>query len=377
MEACLNEHRVSGVVRHHTNPGPVVFFKIRGHDRSLPLVLTTLALVGALAITCFGRNKSPSGAAAGGDPAWPSRTFRFEYDTRVPRLPAGAHGLRLWIPVPQSDPYQTISNVVIESPVPYSMHSEPEYGNQYAYLEFDADKVEGPVEVKMRFQVTRRERHADLSAYQSVSATKPMPDGLEMHRSLQPDHLVPIDGLIGHLSQEHTQGLADPLQKARAIYEYVVSTMKYDKTGQGWGRGDALFACDVKKGNCTDFHALFIGMARAAGIPARFQIGFPIPANQRSGEIPGYHCWALFYLNGTGWVPVDASEAWKNPQRHDYYFGNFDEDRVQFTEGRDIVLDPRQQGTPLNYFIYPYAELDGKPWTDVEHKFSFQDAEAN
>ncbi len=365
-------------MRDYTGPGSVdAPLKRAGQVGSLHVALTALALLGGLAIACFGRDKSPSRAAAAGDQAGRSRSFQFEYDTRIPSLPADAHALRLWIPVPQSDPQQTISGVEIESPAPYSMHSEPEYGDQYAYLEFDPAKVQGPVEVKMRFRATRWERHADLAAYPPGGAARPLPDGPEMRRSLQPDHLVPIDGLIGHLSQEQTRGLADPLQKSHAIYEYVVSTMKYDKTGQGWGRGDALFACDVKKGNCTDFHALFIGMARAAGIPARFQIGFPLPANQHSGEIPGYHCWALFYLNGTGWVPVDASEAWKNPQRHDYYFGNFDEDRVQFSEGRDIVLDPRQQGGPLNYFVYPYAELDGKPWTGVEHKFSFQDVEAN
>jgi transglutaminase-like putative cysteine protease len=363
------------MMRHNTSAESDVHLKSAGQARSLYPAVTALAVLGALAIACFGGDKSPSRVAAHSDRAGRSRTFQFEYDTRILTLPADAHAVRLWIPVPQSDPHQMISGIQVESPAPYSMHNEPEYGNRYAYMELDFPKVQVPAEVKMRFRATRWERHADLAAYPPGGAAGPLSYGPEMRRSLEPDNLVPVDGLIGHLSQEQTQGLADPLQKAHAIYEYVVSTMKYDKTGQGWGRGDALFACDVKKGNCTDFHALFIGMARAAGIPARFQIGFPLPARQHAGEIPGYHCWALFYLAGTGWVPVDASEAWKNPQRHDYYFGNFDEDRVEFTEGRDIVLDPRQQGGPLNYFIYPYAELDGKPWAGVDHKFSFQDVE--
>src|SRR5579862_2415731 len=117
-----------------------------------------------------------------------------------------------------------------------------------------------------------------------------------------------------------TAGITDPLQKARKIYEYVISTMHYDHDGTGWGRGDAVWACDSKHGNCTDLHSVFIGMARAAGIPARFEIGFPVPEGQTNAAISGYHCWAEFYLNGLGWIPLDASEAWKNPAKHDYFF---------------------------------------------------------
>ena len=68
---------------------------------------------------------------------------------------------------------------------------------------------------------------------------------------------------------------------------------------------------------------------------------------------------------------MDASEAWTHPDKKDYFFGAHDDNRLQFTVGQDIRLDPPQQGDPLNYFIYPYA-LDGKPFA-VESKFSFQD----
>jgi hypothetical protein len=68
-----------------------------------------------------------------------------------------------------------------------------------------------------------------------------------------------------------------------------------------------IYACEVGRGNCTDFHSLFIGLARAAGIPARFVMGFPLPVGQSEGGITGYHCWAEFYDEGLGWVPLDAS----------------------------------------------------------------------
>jgi transglutaminase-like putative cysteine protease len=190
---------------------------------------------------------------------------------------------------------------------------------------------------------------------------------------LEPDRLVPLDGLIGDLSRSETKNQEKPLDKARAIYKYVLSTMRYDKTGEGWGKGDAIFACNAKRGNCTDFHALFIGMMRAAGIPARFEIGFPLPRDKNAAEIGGYHCWAQFWVDGLGWVPVDASEAWKDASRRDYFFGAHDANRILFSRGRDIHLDPPQEGNPLNCFVYPYAELDGKPWIGLQSTFSFRD----
>jgi len=124
------------------------------------------------------------------------------------------------------------------------------------------------------------------------------------------------------------------------------------------GRGDAVWACENKRGNCTDFHSLFIGMLRSQGIPARFLIGFPVP-DAEAGAIPGYHCWAEFLDEKRGWIPVDASEA-KKKEMPDAYFGTIPNDRIEFTAGRDIVLSPPQRGEPLNYFVYPYAEAQGK-----------------
>ncbi len=109
-----------------------------------------------------------------------------------------------------------------------------------------------------------------------------------------------------------------------------------------------------------------IGMARSVGIPARFAIGLPLPEPRGSGEIPGYHCWAELYVDA-GWVPVDASEASKNPAKRDYFFGHHDENRLEFSRGRNLTLAPAQQGPPLNFFVYPYAEVDAnrtKPSTE-------------
>jgi len=302
-----------------------------------------------------------------------SRTFEFKYTVRSRELPKDAGRLRLWIPVPTSDAQQDISGLSLKSPVPYEMHEEAEYHDHYAYLEVDPRKQSGPIEIEMRFKAVRRENRAPLRKAPAPPAAGARP--ADLARSLAPDRLVPLDGLIARLASQQTKGLDRPLDKARAIYEYVLSIMRYDKTGEGWGRGDAIYACSAKKGNCTDFHALIIGMMRAAGIPARFEIGFPLPRDRKGGEISGYHCWAQFWIDGPGWVPIDASEGWKDPARREYFFGAHDANRILFTRGRDIRLDPAQQGDPLNYFVYPYAELDGKPWTGIQSSFSFGDLE--
>jgi transglutaminase-like putative cysteine protease len=110
-------------------------------------------------------------------------------------------------------------------------------------------------------------------------------------------------------------------------------------------------------------------MARSQRIPARFEIGFPIP-DGGSGAVSGYHCWARLFSSEEGdWIPMDASEAKKSGKR-ERYFGRLPDDRIQFTAGRDLVLAPAQKGESLNYFIYPYAELDGTKWDSSQARFS-------
>ena len=183
----------------------------------------------------------------------------------------------------------------------------------------------------------------------------------------------PYHRSLADIAAKQVQGHTGTIDRARALYDYVFTTMRYDKTGTGWGRGDAEWACDSKRGNCTDFHSVFISMARSQHIPARFEIGFPLPAAKTSGDIAGYHCWAEFYDSQYGWVPVDISEAWKDQAKKDYFFGAYDVNRVQFSMGRDLVLNPPQAGDPLNYFVYPYVEVAGKKWENVANHFSFAD----
>lgn len=299
------------------------------------------------------------------------RTFKFEYVATVKDLPAGAARVDLWIPVPHDNPYQTITDLSVESPYPYRIDAAS-YGNEVLHVEVAPPPPAG-FSLAMRFQARRKE-HVQERLLHAGGAPADSPDS-DMARWLQPDRLVPIDGKIQQWAREvvDAAGAKTDLEKLRAVYNHVVATVKYDKSGQGWGRGDIYYACDARRGNCTDFHAMIIGYSRALGIPARFAIGFPLPAERGEGQIAGYHCWAEAYLKGIGWVPIDASEAAKNPAKREYFFGAHDENRVEFSVGRDLTLNPKQAGEPLNYFIYPYVEVDGKPFPTVDRTFSYSD----
>jgi transglutaminase-like putative cysteine protease len=235
------------------------------------------------------------------------------------------------------------------------------------YLEPTADR-DGKVTLKLTFRVTRREVRAGTQGF-----AKPGP-GQDLSRFLQADALVPIGGKPLELLKDRTLP-ADAFGAARVLYDVVNQHMRYSKEGIGWGRGDVVWVCDSKYGNCTDFHSLFISLARSHKIPAKFEIGFPMPPERGAGKVGGYHCWAWFLPEGKGWVPVDISEANRNPKLREYYFGNLTEDRVTFTTGRDLDLVPRQAGPPLNYFIYPHVEVDGQPYPAerVVGSFSYED----
>jgi transglutaminase-like putative cysteine protease len=300
------------------------------------------------------------------------RKFRFTYAFTVKDIPAGAKTIRVWVPVAHTDEHQTVRLVNVKSPVQTRMGEEQEYDNHILYAEIH-NPVQTTADFSLEYEVTRREFSRGDYAQLEAKDTKPGVVPTSMERYIAPDKLIPTDGTIKELAVKVTGDKTGTVAKAKAAYDYLFNTMRYDKTGTGWGRGDAVWACDAKHGNCTDFHSPFIGMMRADGIPARFDIGFPLPEGKDKGDIPGYHCWAEFFARNIGWVPLDISEAWKAKEKASYFFGTVDANRVQFSTGRDITLSPKQDGPPLNYFVYPYVEVDGKTYEGIRKQFSFEE----
>jgi len=302
------------------------------------------------------------------------RSFQFTYSFTVREVPKGKP-VSVWFPVAVSDAWQDVKIVSQSGDLPLRRTVEKQYGDAMFHAETaSADRPEYHFEVT--YAVTRRER----IGYRDGNFTTPAATARKamLVRFSEPDVLVPTQGRLADLAAELAKRnkAVTPIEKARAFYDYVFTTMSYDKTGTGWGRGDSEWACDSHHGNCTDFHSLFTSLARSQGIPTRFAIGFPIPAAKHSGAIAGYHCWADFYVD-RHWVPIDISEAWKAQDKKDYYFGSHDDDRLQFSIGRDITLNPPQAGKPINYFVYPYVEVGGAEHLNVRNDFSFADVEGS
>ncbi len=290
------------------------------------------------------------------------RRFLFTYQATVADLEPGSVA-RVWLPVPPTNDEQEA--LIEKLPPGVRIDKESKYGNLMLYAAVKADK-DGTASLSVTYRVTRHEVQAEPDESGDELA------GLELF--LRPDARVPIGGKPLMLLQDRKLP-KDQLEAARVLYDVVNNHMRYSKDGTGWGNGDSEWACDSKYGNCSDFHSLFISLARSQKIPAKFEMGFPLPAKRGTGEIAGYHCWAKFKPTGRGWVPVDISEANKNPRMKEYYFGRLTEDRVAFSVGRDLTLVPKQDGPPLNFFIYPYVEVDGSPYAaaKVKRSFTFED----
>jgi transglutaminase-like putative cysteine protease len=268
--------------------------------------------------------------------------FEFVYRVKLPEITGAA---RVWIPLAKTDPFQTVTVEELNIPMKWEKVQDRDYGNDICVIH--PQPADSGKTIDVRYRVVRREK----AAYSGSNT--------EAGRFLRPEKLVPINETFRTLAQKAVAEKTDDVERAKALYDHVIGRMRYDKSGSGWGRGDAMYACDARTGNCTDFHAYFIALARSIGIPARFAIGATIPADKNEGTINGYHCWAEF-LADDRWVPVDISEAWKNPKLADYYFGHNPANRFELTKGRDLVVDPEPESGPINFLVYPLLEMNGE-----------------
>ena len=296
------------------------------------------------------------------------RTFLIEERILFKNLPKDASNLCIWIPYPVSDNWQAIYDFKSVSPFKMSIITDGGYGNKVLFLKpGQSAQDENASEIILSFKVKRVEYSAASSSGDSHRT---------LSRFLKPDKLVPINGRLKALAKKITQGKNDDLERARAIYDYIIDELTYSKDDpMVCGIGDSLLTLEAKKGICTDYHSLFISLARSLGIPAKFEIGYRIPEEKSEGKLNGYHCWAKFYLKDKGWIPVDISEADKYPEKRGYFFGHIDENRVHFTTGRDIKLRYAKNQQSLNFFIYPYAELDNSQFCDIDFEVSFKNLE--
>tara|TARA_B100000614_G_scaffold84709_1_gene76164 strand:+ start:2344 stop:3411 length:1068 start_codon:yes stop_codon:yes gene_type:complete len=317
-----------------------------------------------------------------------SRKFEFTYEIMLDKSDSY---VQVWFPVPKSSEVQSISNeIIVHDNLECEKLSESIHGNYYYYCE-NKNGLKDDIKIVYRCNVERRE-HGVVN-YSNLM-TKNYDKGTN-------NITVPEGDVFEDIINENSLSSKD----MRSVYDYVLNGMHYGKptndknnpnykyvnggvnknTGQEWlpkditygrlmvnqnelvdkqnendkyayayGNGNALYACDIGVGNCTDYHSYFMSLSRTLDVPARFHMGFNVPNKDISGSIGGYHCWADFYQKGEGWYPVDISEADKNPSKIDFFFGNLDFNRVEFTTGRDIELYNYEKH--VNFFIYPLVE---------------------
>ena len=278
--------------------------------------------------------------------------FEFLYRATLPEITDTA---RMWIPMPATDAFQTVELKSIEAPGEREVLEDHEFGNQVLFLALGPEDSGKTVEI--RYEIQRLEK----PVYEEK-----MPDPA---RYLQPERLVPDNESFSSIAEEVVGGKKGDLVRARALYDHTIDRMRYMKYGSGWGKGDAVYACDARTGNCTDFHSYFIALSRAVGIPARFAIGAAIPSARNEGGIDGYHCWAEFFTDGRWW-PVDISEGDKCSALSTYYFGHHPANRIELSRGRDLVVEPGPASGPINFLAYPVLEIGGKT-AEANVEFSF------
>jgi len=282
-----------------------------------------------------------------------SDEFEFHYRVKLPEITGVA---RLWLPLATADAFQKVEVKAIAAPGQWRELEEREHGNKVLLVE--AGPADSGKAIEIRYRVKRFEK----SEY---AVREPM-----TQKYLNPERLVPTNETFRAIAAQVTRGKKNDLARARALYDHVVEKLRYAKYGTGWGRGDAVYACDVRTGNCSDFHAYFIALARESGIPARFAIGAAIPSERNDGGIDGYHCWAEFFADGK-WIPVDVSEADKHSSLADYYFGHHPANRFELSKGRDLIVEPEPASGPINFLAYPVMEMDGKA-IKVKTEFEFR-----
>ena len=315
-----------------------------------------------------------------------SRSFEFSYQVN---LESSNEKVELWFPVPQSNEVQKIIKTSLNTgELTCEQLVEEVHLNHYYYC-FNEEGLKEPMTLSFNFNVERFE-HSGIQ-YKNLN-----PENYDGETN---NLTVPEGDIFEDIINENNLTSAD----MRGVYDYVLNGMHYGKptddknnpnykyingginknTGKEWlpkditygrlkvnqdmlvekqnkkesyayGNGNAIYACDIGVGNCTDYHSYFMSLLRTMDVPARFHMGFNVPKNGTEGKVGGYHCWADYYVDGEGWYPVDISEADKDPEKSSYYFGTLNKDRVELTTGRDLEL--KNYNKHVNFFIYPLVE---------------------
>ncbi len=323
--------------------------------------------------------------AAGVVSAHPNvQRFQAHHEATIRDIPAGARKARIWLVVPREDPAQKIGDIKLTGPGTSSVRRGGTYNNRFAY--FEVENPSAALTVAADFPVERREVHFTLypRPARPVSDTRRGP----FRQELQANLFVPVNDKYEKLARDIVGDERDPVQQSRKIYDWVLNYVEYwvkdPQRLKASANGESDYCLTTKTGNCTDFHSLYASLTRSIGVPTRMVYGSffqgentPIP-NKASLDgkdtDASYHCWIEFHAPGHGWIPLDVALADLLPAREqqEWYFGNLEPRRVTWSYGRDLTLAPKQDAGPVNAMHKVYVEIDGKPHTAWDRKFTYR-----
>ena len=311
------------------------------------------------------------------DTPWAGEWRTFEVVTKVELLKPNGISY-IWLPAPliRNTPYQnTISTrfTAKKGTAKLSKDEQSALGIVSAMYAANAKPT-----LSLTSRVALKNYAVDLSS----RATVPSASQTELDYFLRPSRYVPTDGIVKQTALKATAGATTDIQKARAIYEWVVENTFRDPKVRGCGRGDIRFMLESGDmgGKCADLNALYVGLARSVGLPARHVYGLRIAKSDLGYKslglatdiaTKGQHCRVEVYLREHGWVPVDPADvrkvALEEPpgnrplsdeivsRARDRLFGSWEMNWMAYNYAHDVDL-PGSAGKPLVYFMYPQAE---------------------
>ena len=307
----------------------------------------------------------------------PSGWRTFEITTRIEILkPQGVS--RAWVPVPsvESD-YQKVLGNSWSGNGSARMASDGKYGANMVAAEWGANEKAPVLEVVSSFATINRA--TDFSKRNPSIKL----DAATAKFSVAPTELIPTDGIVRKTAYEITRGKASDLDKARAIYDWIVDNTQRNPKTRGCGVGDikAMLETGDLSGKCADLNALYVGLARSVNLPARDVYGLRVARSDFGYRSLGVgspnvtraqHCRAEVFLTGYGWVPIDPADVRKVvleekpqpttladpvvPPVRQKLFGAWEMNWLAYNEAHDVKL-PGSSGPAVGFLMYPQAEI--------------------
>ncbi len=278
----------------------------------------------------------------------------------------------LWVPLPSSNDFQLVSEITIhENDKKSLITSQNSYFASTLFRKWG--KEEQNKKLSISFAVSTTDVKADLKPKKISPAAR-----AQAKKFLAATKHVQTDGIVKEISDKVSAKHKNELDKARAIYDWVVENMYRDPNVKGCGAGNAKEALEQKKygGKCLDISAVFVALLRAQNIPARELMGIRLgksdisPAFGSSNDITqAQHCRSEFFVDDLGWIRADAGDITKlrlleklepksarESEIANMYFGGFEMNWMALNHARDFELFPLPVQYPLDQFNYPYGE---------------------